>query len=45
MEYLISARPTAVNIADAAQKLKNFCETLKNESKNPIDFKIRYENF
>lgn len=37
MEYLISARPTAVNISDANEKLKVFCGNLK--ATDQLEFK------
>lgn len=39
LDYLITSRPTAVNMADAALKLKKFCVQLKNETDNVADFK------
>ena len=39
MDYLISARPTAVNIADAGQKLKVFCADLKSKVIDVMEYK------
>lgn len=39
MDYLVTARPTAVNIADAANKIKDFCESLEKEVSNATDYK------
>jgi methylthioribose-1-phosphate isomerase len=44
MEYLVSARPTAVNIADAAEKLKFFCDNLKNEVQDHNEYKQKLLN-
>ena len=39
MDYLITARPTAVNIADAGQKLKKFLVNLKVNVTDLAQFK------
>lgn len=39
MDYLVTARPTAVNIADAAEKLKKFCSNLKTQVTDSNEFK------
>ena len=39
MDYLITARPTAVNISDAAFKLKIFLNKLEKETTEPAQFK------
>ena len=41
LDYLISARPTAVNIAFEAQKLKNFSSNLIKEATNVDEFKSK----
>lgn len=41
MAFLITARPTAVNISDAAEKLKRFCLKLKNTLNDHSEFKKR----
>lgn len=39
MNYLVSARPTAVNISDAAQKLERFSADLRSKVNNVEQFK------
>ncbi len=38
LDYLITSRPTAVNIAYDSQKIKDFMEDLKEKAENHGDF-------
>ncbi len=38
----MTARPTAVNIADSANKLKDYCIKLETKLKDAIEYKERY---
>lgn len=42
LDYLVTSRPTAVNMADAALKFKNVCSSLKDKHKQVNDFKEEY---
>jgi hypothetical protein len=42
MAYLVTSRPTAVNISDAAQKLEHFVTDLKSKESDVEQFKARY---
>lgn len=44
MDYLITARPTAVNIYDAFIKLKKFVLQLEKETNDLNLFKLKYLN-
>ncbi len=41
MDYLITARPTAVNIYDAAVKLKIFLSQLEKQTNDVSQFKLK----
>lgn len=39
LDYLVTARPTAVNMADAAKKLKDYCDQLETKLNSVIEYK------
>lgn len=39
LDYLVTSRPTAVNMADAAQKFKRLCVDLKSETSDVAQYK------
>ena len=42
LDYLVTSRPTAVNMADAAHKLKDFAHTLSTKITDLKEFKREY---
>lgn len=42
LDYLVTARPTAVNMADSANKLKDYCNQLQNNLKDSKEYKEKY---
>jgi methylthioribose-1-phosphate isomerase len=42
LDYLVTARPTAVNMADSANKLKEYCIQLETKLNDPLEYKEKY---
>jgi methylthioribose-1-phosphate isomerase len=41
LDYLVTSRPTAVNMADAAQKLNTYLDRLEKEENMTLSYKVR----